>query len=170
MIIRVGNNKNLSKRYFANFFDYIILTVVFAICVILFGETQESVYYLRGSKALIIPFIWFLYFPLCECALGQTIGKKAFNLYVVDLKGETPTIVQAFLRRMLDPVEIILLGVPGMLAINHSKKNQRIGDMIAGTTVVATAAVCRFCNVELELMPKEVINDVFRCPKCNEVN
>ena len=110
------------------------------------------------------------YFPVCESIFGQTIGKKAFNLYVVDLEGTTPSIFQTFFRRIVDVFEIVFFGIPAILAINHSGKNQRIGDMLVGTTVVETDAICEQCGSELELSPREVINDAFTCPKCNQLN
>jgi uncharacterized RDD family membrane protein YckC len=171
MIIIAGKNKNLARRYYANFFDYLIIFILTFVYIYLVGDLDEfGTYRVTGFKTLAIPFIWFLYFPVFESIAGQTIGKKAFHLYIVDFKGEPPTIVQAFLRRFLDIFEIMFLGIPAMLAINQSGKNQRIGDMIAGTTVVRTDAICRHCGTELELTPKEVIRDVFTCPNCNEIN
>jgi uncharacterized RDD family membrane protein YckC len=171
MIIIAGRKKNLAKRYYANFFDYSILFMLIGLYIFLMGDQDESgSYKVTGFKALLIPVVWLFYFPFCESIFGQTIGKKVFHLYIVDLKGDTPTIVQTFLRRLLDLIEIMFLGIPALLTINHSEKNQRIGDMVAGTTVVITDAVCRLCGTELELTPKEVIRDSFRCPNCNEIN
>ncbi len=171
MIIIAGKKKNLSSRYFANVFDYLIILVIDGLYIFIMGDQDEfGTYRVTGLRALALPFVWFLYFPLCESIFGLTIGKRAFHLYVVDEKGELPTIVQSFLRRVLDLFELMFFGIPAIVAINHSEKNQRLGDMIAGTTVLRTDAVCRFCGEELELTPKEVTFDTFKCPNCNETN
>jgi uncharacterized RDD family membrane protein YckC len=171
MVIIEGRNKNLGKRFYANLFDYFILFILYGIYIFTMGDQDESgTYRVTGLKALVLPLLWILYFPVCESIQGQTIGKKAFNLHIVDFQGEKPTIVHAFLRRMLDLFEMMCFGVAALLAINYSPKNQRIGDMIAGTTVIRTDAVCRLCGTELELTPKEVIRDTFKCPHCNELN
>ena len=171
MIIIAGKNKSLSRRYFANVVDYILVCIVLFLYIVWAGAPNDSGgFTVRGFKALVIPLAWFLYFPLCECLFKQTPGKKVFDLYVVDFKGEGPTIVQAFLRRLADPLEIVFAGMPAMICINHSQKGQRMGDMMAGTLVVSTDVICRFCNSELELNCREVVQNVFRCPTCNNIN
>jgi uncharacterized RDD family membrane protein YckC len=171
MIVITTNRKNLARRYFANVVDY---TFIFILCfayLFFFGKEDETgTYHVTGFKALAIPFVWFVYFPVCESLFGRTLGKKAFRLYVVDLKGESPSIIHSSLRRMLDIVEMSFFGAPALIAINHTEKNQRIGDMIAGTTVVATDAVCRHCSAELELSPSEVLRNTFTCPNCKQEN
>ena len=133
-------------------------------------ENEFGGYHVQGLRAMFMPVLWLLYFPVCESIFGQTIGKKAFDLRLTDLNGNTPSIAHTFLRRVLDFFEIMFFGIPAVLVINHSEKNQRIGDMMASTTVVRTDGVCRFCGAELELTTKEVMNDSFKCPKCNELN
>jgi uncharacterized RDD family membrane protein YckC len=171
MIIIAGKNKNLSRRYYANVIDYGVFFIVSIIYVSLFGETDEfGTSRVTGFKTLAIPFIWFIYFPIIESFFGQTVGKRILHLNIIDLNGQLPTVVQTFLRRILDLFEIACLGIPAMLTINQSSKNQRIGDMIAGTTVVRTDAICRHCGIELELTTKEVVREAFTCPTCNQEN
>jgi uncharacterized RDD family membrane protein YckC len=171
MIILAGKNKNIPQRYYANVIDYGIYFIMIAFCIFTMGEpNNDNGYTLKGVKALIMPLIWIIYFPLCESVFRQTIGKKIFNLYVVDARGESASIVQTFLRRCLDIFEFMFLGAPSIISINASEKNLRIGDRIADTRVITTSAICRFCGTELELSSKEVINNVFMCPKCSEIN
>lgn len=171
MIIIPGKKKNLAPRYYANLIDYLIFLICTVLYIYLAGDGDEfGNYRVTGFKALLIPVVWFIYFPVCEGTIGQTLGKKAFHLYVVDTTGQPPQLFQALLRRLLDMFEIVFLGIPALLAINYSEKNQRIGDMMAGTTVIRIDAVCRHCGTELELTPKEVIRDTFTCPNCSQVN
>ena len=171
MILIPGRKKNLAKRYYANVIDYFIVIVIIFVLVFTLGEQSESgSQKLSGFKALLIPFFWFLYFPVCESIWGQTLGRKAFHLVVVDLRGELPSVLHTFLRRILDPLEMLLLGIPSILSVNFSDKNQRLGDMMAGTTVVFTEAACRFCEAHVDLSAKEVMRDRFTCPNCSQEN
>lgn len=171
MIVIAGKNKNLSKRYFSNVIDYAIFIMAMATYVFLLGEPDNAGgYTVTGLRAVFVPFLWVLYFPVCEAIIGQTVAKKAFDLHVVDFKGEPPNFVQAFQRRMLDPVELFFIGIPSLLTINHSERNQRLGDMLAGTLVVSTEAACKFCGGALELNTREAVNNAFRCPTCDKIN
>lgn len=119
MILLVRQKKNLAKRYFANVIDYLIFFVLSGVYILFVGEDDGSgTYRVHGLKALAEPLFWFLYFPLCEGTVGQTIGKKAFHLRVVDLQGRTPSLVQGFLRRLFDIFELAFLGLPSLITIN----------------------------------------------------
>jgi uncharacterized RDD family membrane protein YckC len=170
MVIIEGKKKNLAQRYYANLLDYFILLLCIVTYIYLAGKPDEyNSYRVTGFKALLIPTIWFIYFPLCERVFGQTPGKKAFHLHVVDVDGKHLSIVQTSLRRFCDLIEFPLLGAAAILMINYSGKNQRLGDMLAGTTVLRTVTTCSNCNAELELTTKEVLRGTYVCPICHEV-
>jgi uncharacterized RDD family membrane protein YckC len=70
---------------------------------------------------------------------GQSIGKFAIKIKVVSINGSRPTLGQYFLRwsfRLLDFG--ITLGIGAVIAVAVSEKKQRIGDMVAGTTLIKT--------------------------------
>jgi uncharacterized RDD family membrane protein YckC len=70
---------------------------------------------------------------------GQSIGKFALKIRVVSLNGTRPTLGQFFLRwvfRLLDFV--ITFGIGAVISVAVSEKKQRIGDIVAGTTLVKT--------------------------------
>jgi uncharacterized RDD family membrane protein YckC len=171
MVIIPGKGKNLARRYYAGVIDYVALLVLVIIYVRIAGVPAGEVSYaVFGWQALGVPSLWFLYFPVCEGVFGQTLAKKAFNLYVVDLNGMQPHVGQAFIRRVFDLLDIATMGISGLLLINYTPTNQRLGDLLAETTVIRTDAVCRHCGATLELSPREVVRNVFDCPVCNAVN
>jgi uncharacterized RDD family membrane protein YckC len=162
MVIITKSQKNLARRFYANALDYIIVFVVTGLYILIFGEPDgEGTYRVNGIMALPIPLVWLMYFPVCEGTMGQTLGKRAFHLHVVDLEGRQVSVFQAFLRRMLDFLELATFGVAGLLTINFSEKNQRIGDMLGGTTVIKTDSRCRQCGADLELSLEEAFRDTF---------
>ena len=80
-------------------------------------------------------------FPLAEALWGRTFGKWACDLRVVALNGHPVATGQAFGRRVLDPVDLLVFF--GLVAFIVSKTNplsQRLGDLVARTRVVDYAA------------------------------
>jgi uncharacterized RDD family membrane protein YckC len=95
-----------------------------------------------GWAQLIFVIPIFFYQLLCEIFLnGQSLGKKAKQIKVISLNGNQPNIGQYLIRwifRIVD--DMIGSGVVAILAIALSEKTQRVGDMLAGTTVVRTSS------------------------------
>jgi uncharacterized RDD family membrane protein YckC len=81
-----------------------------------------------------------LYQFLCEVFLnGQSLGKKVRNIRVISLDGSQPNLGQYAIRWLFRIVDdMISSGVVAVVTIAVSSKAQRLGDMIAGTTVVRT--------------------------------
>jgi uncharacterized RDD family membrane protein YckC len=82
--------------------------------------------------------IWFGYHVAFETlASGRTPGKRATGLRVVGLGGEPVGFVSSAVRNLLRLVD----GLPGVYAVGaaavlFSRRNQRLGDLAAGTLVV----------------------------------
>jgi uncharacterized RDD family membrane protein YckC len=87
------------------------------------------------------------YFIVLEAAwAGQTIGKKAFGLRVIQESGVRIGFLHAVLRNLTRPFDrlpAMFMGIagPGFYAVGGlcaflSKSHQRLGDMLAGTVVV----------------------------------
>jgi uncharacterized RDD family membrane protein YckC len=83
------------------------------------------------------PFI--CYFLVCEIFFnGQTIGKKARHIRVMRLDGTPARLGDYFLRWLLRPVEIISsLGGLAVITVLLNGRGQRLGDVLAGTTVLS---------------------------------
>lgn len=68
---------------------------------------------------------------------GQTPGKRAMGLRVITLSGQPITPYDAILRNLLRIVDQLPgIYAVGVLSIFFTSKNQRIGDLVAGTVVV----------------------------------
>lgn len=69
----------------------------------------------------------------------QTIGKKLMNLKVIRVDGKRPGFTALMLRwlaRIIDTNPAIMGGLPAIITAGSTKKGQRIGDLLAGTTVI----------------------------------
>lgn len=66
---------------------------------------------------------------------GQTVGKMALQIKVVKLDGSSPSFAAYFLRWLMEIIDFVIIGL-AVVFIILTKKGQRIGDLLAGTTVV----------------------------------
>ena len=98
------------------------------------------------SQALAI-LAWFVlfygYFALFESLWnGQTPGKRAIGLRVITLSGRPITVFDAILRNLVRIVDQIPgIYAVGLASVFLSSKNQRLGDLAAGTVVVHEQAL-----------------------------
>ncbi|QEM07475.1 RDD family protein [Mucilaginibacter rubeus] len=70
---------------------------------------------------------------------GQTIGKYAVKIKVVSINGSRPSFGQFLLRWVFRLVDFgITFGIGALISVAVSEKKQRIGDIVAGTTVIKT--------------------------------
>lgn len=75
---------------------------------------------------------------------GQTPGKKALGLRVVDETGGRAAFTKLAIRNLLRVIDFLpLLYGSGILVMLSTGRGQRIGDLAAGTLVVSTTAARR---------------------------
>lgn len=68
---------------------------------------------------------------------GQTLGKMLFKIKVVNLDGTKPSFGSYLLRWLFRLIDITLTeGMMAVILIGFSEKKQRLGDIVAGTTVI----------------------------------
>lgn len=130
----------LGKRIFAQIID-IVAIWVFWLIVISFTSS------LGIFSSLYFQFVGFfiflgipMYYTLMESLnRGQTLGKLAVGIRVINEQGEILTASQTMLRAILLFIDLMFsIGVIGCLFITATRKRQRIGDLGAATLVVET--------------------------------
>jgi uncharacterized RDD family membrane protein YckC len=98
----------------------------------------------RSSTVFLLFFgLQFAYFFGYEARTGQTIGKRIFHVRVVTLAGTPPSPRQVAWRTVLRVVDSLpLFYASGLLSLIRTgrSRRQRIGDVVAGTTVVLDAS------------------------------
>ena len=100
----------------------------------------ESPY--AGAGTLCLAYLG--YFFLFEALWSRTPGKYLQGLVVVDPSGARCGWRRALVRtlpRLLEANPLLFGGLPAGLAILTSKRNQRLGDLAAGTLVVSARRV-----------------------------
>jgi len=92
----------------------------------------------QTATILLIGIPAYCYHLVCEIAMnGQSPGKRALGIRVMDMHGQQATLSQYLIRwsfRLFDMV--ITLGAAAVLSTALSNYSQRVGDMLAGTVVV----------------------------------
>ncbi|GAL87234.1 RDD family protein [Sporocytophaga myxococcoides] len=80
----------------------------------------------------------FLYQLLFESFMnGQSPGMKSRGLKVIRIDGKECNFLDYFLRWVLRPIDVIMFyGGIAMVTIAMTKKGQRLGDLLAGTTII----------------------------------
>ncbi len=168
----------LHKRLLAYCIDFgIIIIYLLSMLYFLFGAFK------LGESNMGIIFLLLLlptlsYTIVSETIfMGQTAGKKLMQLKVVSLDGGEPTFGQYLLRWFLRFYEwgfivfflfwlsgfmgiIILIfgGVASMIIMVSNKKNQRLGDIVAGTVVVTTKSTLTVADtIFMDVIPTNYI-------------
>ncbi len=129
----------VGRRIQAFFLDLLVIFSYFILLSLIFNYTD----YTPGMAVNVMMIVpTFLYHLLCEIFLnGQSIGKKQMKIKVIRLDGNPPTIGAYLIRWLLRPIDITLFfGSVAIIAIAISSKDQRLGDLAAGTTVVKVDA------------------------------
>jgi uncharacterized RDD family membrane protein YckC len=117
---------------------------------------------------IIMMGFWVFYFPLAEGISGQTIGKKIFKIKVIKEDGSAVVFGDTIIRRILDIVDFLFLGLLGFLIARSTRKKQRMGDMIAKTIVVnESVTACEKCGAPLALNPEILDAGAMKCSRCN---
>lgn len=101
---------------------------------------------LSTGATILIAMPALLYSLITEVTFGgQTIGKKLRKMRVIRQDGSAPAFTDYFLRWVFGILDTV--GTWGLLAFittSMNKRGQRVGDMIAGTTVVKLELVTHF--------------------------
>ena len=130
---------SVGDRVLARFIDMVIL--------IIYTETVSELEPWRwiaprnGGVAMLIVLITFwvpllFYSPLCEYFMdGQTLGKRIMRTRVVMVDGAAPTLGAILMRWVFMVVDVYFFCL-GIIFIICTRRNQRLGDLAAGTMVI----------------------------------
>ena len=146
----------VGNRAYALAIDYVLLgtTLLLSLILVLFLSYQVSALDLLASnRDSIIKWLWAIeillsfaiyvgYFVFFETIWqGQTPGKKRVNIRVVDDSGRPVNLFKTTLRALFRPIDDLLF-IGGFLII-FTKREKRMGDLIAGTLVIQEEAALK---------------------------
>ncbi len=161
--IRVQTTQNVSIHYpLASIGDRLVAYIIDQ--VILFLYAWAAIILLDG----FYDGNWWFFFlvigvPLIFYSLafeilmnGQSPGKMAMNIRVIRLDGASPDVGNYLMRWVFRFIDFgVSSGVVALIAIAASNKGQRIGDMVAGTSVIKLAAREEITSAEIFVTPED---------------
>ena len=130
----------VGERILAGLIDLGIF-IALGIVVLIFVAIVDSRIF-NITIAIIIGLMYACYDLFCEIVFnGQSFGKRMMKIKVISLNGARPSFSQYLLRWLFRIVDISLTySGCAILCIAISAKKQRVGDMVAGTTLIKTAS------------------------------
>lgn len=152
---------SIGNRFLAVAIDHLLQFILLIIVILLFSSVistgslfssefesglSETPKWLIALLLIIIFLVWWGYFTFFEWFWhGQTPGKKLLRLRVVREDGRPITLWEAITRNLLRLLDSAPgFGIPiysvGLITIFLSTKDQRIGDIFAGTLVIRERA------------------------------
>lgn len=125
------------------------------------------------SGAMDTPYIFFIlvglyiasyvfYDLVCEIFMnGQSVGKRLMKIKVISLDGSQASLGQYFTRWVFRLVDFTLTAqLGGLICIAVSENKQRIGDIVAGTTLIKTVPHTHINHIAFHPV-EETYNPVF---------
>jgi uncharacterized RDD family membrane protein YckC len=134
---------SVRERMLAFFLDALILLVSLYFIYLILIFTFSSYSDINTIIQYLVIFPVFVFYSLVWEVFnnGQTIGKRAMKLRVIKLTGMEMSLSDYMLRWAFRWIDIWgSLGAIAALQISSSEKGQRIGDLLADTTVIRIRA------------------------------
>jgi len=137
---------SVGDRILAQLIDLLVkiayVVVVYYIFFYLIGLNE---YLDKADKWSVMGILMFFGLPIIFYSLvqeslweGQTFGKKITKIKVIKLDGYQASFGDYLIRWLFRLIEISIgNGIIGLIVIIASSKNQRLGDMAAGTAVIS---------------------------------
>ena len=133
-------------RAVASFIDAVAFLIYFLIAFTIFEVSFFELNFTDSGRdiskiviAILFRIPWFFYSPIVEyLSNGRSLGKWILGIRVVTVNGETAGLREYFTRWVFRFIDIWLgaLGFVGLLVSGTSERNQRLGDLMAGTVVI----------------------------------
>ena len=136
----------IGSRFIAILIDYAVqfaAVLVFTLFLLLFIPGMQR-FQAVGAKwaialAILVPFLlhWG-YFALFEAFWnGQTPGKRVAKIRVIQQNGRAVTFFESLARNLVRAIDMLpTFYIAGVISIFVTSRNQRLGDLVAGTLVV----------------------------------
>lgn len=151
----------LGERVAARLIDFGLFIAVFLIFLLFFSLTGLIS---SGRIVVIVMLLIFgagfvFYDLICEIFMnGQSIGKRLLKIKVISLDGAQPTLGQYFIRWVFRIVDFALTSwVGALICVAVTENKQRIGDIVAGTTLIKTVPRTQFQHIAFHPTVEEYI-------------
>ncbi len=132
---------SVGDRIVAGLIDAAILLVYLIIVSLAFALNKFG-----GSSSQILLFVFslpiFFYTLISELLMnGQTVGKNVMKIKIISLNGNQASFSQYLIRWLFRLIDLWITSyLLAIIMIAVSEKRQRLGDIVANTTLIKTTA------------------------------
>ena len=157
----------LGERIAARLIDLAGFTLLYILMIVL-GMVSTINRSQMGFYSVIVVFlvIFVFYDLVCELMMnGQTFGKKLMKIKVISLDGSQPTLGQYIFRWIFRLIDFGLpfgWGAVALVAVAVTKNHQRLGDLLAKTTLIKTTPRTPYSNVSFNVTLPEDYQPTFK--------
>ncbi|RYG21290.1 MAG: RDD family protein [Chitinophagaceae bacterium] len=155
----------LGERIAARLIDIGLFVALFLVLLMVFG--LSGVFQFRATLIPLITYaVGFVFYDLlCEIFMnGQSVGKRIMKIKVISLDGAQASIGQYLIRWVFRIVDFTITQWLGaLIAVAVTENKQRIGDIVAGTTLIKTTPRTQFQHIAFHPSDEEytpVLNGV----------
>ena len=131
----------IGERTIARIIDYALFLALWLIYLWLFDVFMSKSVLFGFTLPQILFFVFYAFYDLiCEVVFnGQSLGKFVMKIRVVSLDGGRPRLGQYLLRYLFRAADFTL-AVPAVaiFSVAVTENKQRIGDIVANTTLIKT--------------------------------
>ena len=166
-IINITTSQNIEVAYEAGsvgdrilgrIIDNIVLFAYAILCISIIGFSNLGSFFSNYPWLLVVFLIPVVFYDLLSELLlnGQSAGKRVMGIKVISLSGEQPSFSQYLNRWVFRLLDFSLTG--GLLAVimvAMNERNQRLGDVIAGTVVIKTTRRTQFNQTIHRKLPED---------------
>jgi len=139
---------------------YIIVTYQIMFKLLKFDEMVEDMDRWSQIAVFLMFYLPVIFYSLLFETLldGQTPGKRIIKIKVVKIDGYQASLADFVMRWIFRIVDLNMMsGVVALIAIITSPKNQRLGDMTAGTAVIALKNNVNISHTILEDLKQDYV-------------
>jgi uncharacterized RDD family membrane protein YckC len=127
------------SRFIAGGFDFMLELVIIGLVVLLAAALLGGALATAVAAISVFAVIWFYHVLFEVLGGGRSPGKRLVHLRVLRDDGTPVDFGASAIRNLLRIIDIIFLYIPALLFIIFTRRNQRLGDLAAGTLVVREA-------------------------------
>ena len=166
--IRVRTTQNVFIHYpLASIGDRIVAYLIDRIILILYSAAVIAALINLSVEVwwvymVLVGFPFVLYSLFFEIFMdGQTPGKRVIKIKVVRLDGTQATVGDYLLRWIFSVIDFLFSGAVAVVIIAINGKGQRLGDLVAGTTVVKLVEQREITANDIFITPEETYQPAF---------
>lgn len=141
----------VGERTLARLIDFGFFLAAYLLALIIYALVAKTVGSSLALTIIVIVYVClFVFYDLaCETLMdGQSFGKRIMKIKVISIDGGRPRFSQYLLRWLFRIIDFSLsLQLCGLLCAALTEKQQRVGDIVAGTTLIKTSPRTKAKNI-----------------------